>query len=167
MLFSKFIFRLYFFFKIMKCDQVYVLTTFILATFSFKIGVSITCYSCNSAYDPRCGDPFDSYSLGTVNCSLLPTPEHLIHKDYDKPVICRKIVQKIYSKKRVIRGCGYITEERDDCYRRTGTFDVDSTYCACKSDICNGSPSLDQSGTSLMTSLLAAFVLLVTSWRAL
>ncbi|KAI5703695.1 hypothetical protein M8J75_015006 [Diaphorina citri] len=118
----------------MKCDQVCVLTVLILATFSFKIGVSIVCYQCNSAYDPRCGDPFDPYSLGTVNC--------------------------IYSKRRVVRGCGYITEERDDCYRRTGTFDVDSTYCACKGDICNGSPSLGQSTSLVVTSLLAAVVLL-------
>ncbi|KAI5733026.1 hypothetical protein M8J76_006754 [Diaphorina citri] len=144
----------------MKCDQVCVLTVLILATFSFKIGVSIVCYQCNSAYDPRCGDPFDPYSLGTVNCSLLPIPENLLHKEYQTPVICRKIIQKIYSKRRVVRGCGYITEERDDCYRRTGTFDVDSTYCACKGDICNGSPSLGQSTSLVVTSLLAAVVLL-------
>lgn len=149
----------------MKCDQLYVLTTLVIATFSFKLGVSITCYSCNSAYDPRCGDPFDPYTLGTVNCSLLPTPEHLLHLEYSVPVMCRKLVQKIYQKRRVIRGCGYITEERNDCYRRSGTFDVDSTYCACKGDICNGSSRLDQSGTSLVTSLVAAIVLLMTSWN--
>uniref|UniRef100_A0A8D9EIF0 Protein sleepless n=1 Tax=Cacopsylla melanoneura TaxID=428564 RepID=A0A8D9EIF0_9HEMI len=146
----------------MKCDQVYVLTTFIVASFSFKLGVSISCYQCNSAYDPRCGDPFDPYTLGVVNCSLLPVPEHLIHNDYEVPVICRKIIQKIYSKRRVIRGCGYITEDRTECYRRSGTFDVDSTFCACKDDICNGSHSLGPSRWFLVTSVIAALIILVT-----
>ncbi|KAL1459112.1 hypothetical protein WDU94_011119, partial [Cyamophila willieti] len=125
-------------------------------------GVSISCYQCNSAYDPRCGDPFDPYTLGVVNCSLLPVPEHLMHRENaDVPVICRKIVQKIYSKKRVVRGCGYITEERADCYRRTGTFDVDSTFCACKEDICNGSPAFGPSIWNLVTSVFTSLILLV------
>lgn len=51
----------------------------------------ISCYHCNSAYDPRCGDPFEAYSLGTVNCSLIDQREHL---PGIRPTICRKNVQK-------------------------------------------------------------------------
>lgn len=51
----------------------------------------ITCYQCNSGYDPRCGDPFDPYSLATINCSLKIPPDHLS----DVPaVLCRKTIQK-------------------------------------------------------------------------
>lgn len=51
---------------------------------------AIECYQCNSEYDPRCGDPFDSYSLGKVNCSLKSHLEHLPNID---PVLCRKTTQ--------------------------------------------------------------------------
>jgi hypothetical protein len=54
-------------------------------------GLSIECYQCNSAYDPRCGDPFDNYSLGQVNCSMKPPLEHLTEL---VPTMCRKIIQK-------------------------------------------------------------------------
>lgn len=52
---------------------------------------SITCYQCNSFYDPRCGDPFDPYSLGQVNCSMREPFEHVAVKE---ATLCRKIVQK-------------------------------------------------------------------------
>lgn len=43
---------------------------------------------------------------------------------------------------RVVRGCGYITNERTidgQCTRRTGTHDVVAHYCACTEDLCNSS----------------------------
>lgn len=49
------------------------------------------CYECNSAYDPRCGDNFDPFSLALVNCSLKEPPNHL--RDL-QPEICRKVTQK-------------------------------------------------------------------------
>lgn len=51
------------------------------------------CYHCNSAYDPRCGDPFDSFSLGQVNCSVTPRPEHIT----EEPTLCRKMKQRGWS----------------------------------------------------------------------
>lgn len=51
---------------------------------------AIMCYHCNSAYDPRCGDPFDSFSLGQVNCSVTPKPEHIT----EEPTLCRKMKQR-------------------------------------------------------------------------
>ncbi|XP_012269177.1 uncharacterized protein LOC105693673 [Athalia rosae] len=102
----------------------------------FHIGDAIICYQCNSEYDPRCGDPFDSYTLGTVNCSFQPRPEHLGNAE---PTLCRKTLQKIYGKTRVVRGCGFLTDSRDDgdCVQRSGTHDVLAWYCACTTDLCN------------------------------
>lgn len=59
--------------------------------FLFTVTSAIECYKCNSEYDPRCGDPMNAYSLGTVNCSMVPPLEHLpeMHS-----TICRKTVQK-------------------------------------------------------------------------
>lgn len=53
---------------------------------------SIMCYKCNSANDPNCGDPFEPYTLGVVNCSLVPVPEHL--DPNITATICRKTIQK-------------------------------------------------------------------------
>ncbi|KAK1119773.1 hypothetical protein K0M31_013187 [Melipona bicolor] len=120
-------------------------------------GEAIICYQCNSEYDPRCGDPFDPYSLGTVNCSFQPRLEHLSH---EKPVLCRKISQRVYGKIRVVRGCGYITDKRDDaeCLIRSGTHDVHAVYCACTGDLCNSAESRTPSFLLPLTSLLTVIL---------
>ncbi|XP_031841551.1 UPAR/Ly6 domain-containing protein crok [Nomia melanderi] len=121
-------------------------------------GEAIVCYQCNSEYDPRCGDPFDPYTLGSVNCSIQPRLEHMKHME---PSICRKISQKVYGKIRVVRGCGYITDERDNaaCMKRSGTHDVQAHYCSCTGDLCNSAESRTPSFllplTSLFTVVLA------------
>lgn len=63
---------------------------YLKATKIFTDTNAIMCYHCNSAYDPRCGDPFDSFSLGQVNCSVTPRPEHIT----EEPTLCRKIKQR-------------------------------------------------------------------------
>ncbi|CAL7952163.1 unnamed protein product [Xylocopa violacea] len=128
-------------------------------------GEAIICYQCNSEYDPRCGDPFDPFSLGTVNCSFQPRLEHLSTLE---PMICRKISQRVYGKTRVVRGCGYITDEKDnaDCLKRSGTHDVQALYCSCTGDLCNSAeshtPSFLLPLTSLLTVVLAVPSLLLS-----
>ncbi|XP_060520031.1 uncharacterized protein LOC132698142 [Cylas formicarius] len=104
----------------------------------------LRCYDCNSEFDPRCADPFNDYTIGIVNCSELKPPEHLINFDQHpndklKPTVCRKIVQKIQGKTRVIRECGYIQDTYDDknCALRSGTKDVQLIYCSCTKSLCN------------------------------
>ncbi|KAL1518340.1 hypothetical protein ABEB36_001977 [Hypothenemus hampei] len=112
----------------------------------------LQCYDCNSEYDPRCGDPFNPYSIGVVNCTEQKIPEHLIdhenaNKTIVKPTVCRKLVQKVEGRKRVVRECGYLPDKYDDkfCVRRTGTAHVEVYYCACTTSLCNKASSLGHS----------------------
>ncbi|XP_034101736.1 uncharacterized protein LOC117566357 [Drosophila albomicans] len=127
-----------------------------------QVCTALMCYDCNSEYDPRCGDPFEPYSIGEVNCSKQEPLEHL--KDKYKPMLCRKTVQKIYGKTRIVRGCGYIPDERTDkeCVRRSGTHDVSATYCACTKELCN-TAVVGASQKPLLLALAAGLTLLVTS----
>ncbi|BFG04221.1 uncharacterized protein DMAD_03237 [Drosophila madeirensis] len=128
-----------------------------------QVSTALMCYDCNSEFDPRCGDPFEPYSIGEVNCSKQEPLEHL--KDKYKPTLCRKTVQKIYGKTRIVRGCGYIHDERTDveCVRRSGTHDVAATYCSCTKDLCNGGNSLTAPWMILPLALAAGCALLLTS----
>lgn len=58
--------------------------------FSFP-AYSISCFDCNSWNDPGCADPFRSYAIGIVNCSMRAKPEHI---NVTEPKLCRKIVQR-------------------------------------------------------------------------
>jgi hypothetical protein len=50
----------------------------------------LSCYDCNSRTDPRCGDPFDKFSIATVECSQKIMP----HLKNMSAISCRKITQK-------------------------------------------------------------------------
>lgn len=135
---------------------------FVVLVSTFHHGEAIICYQCNSLHDPRCGDPIDPYTLGTVNCSFQPRLEHLNHLE---PTLCRKIKQKVYGQERIVRGCGYITDEREntECLLRTGTHDVRAVYCSCTGDLCNSAESHTPSLLLPLTSLLLTIVLAVPS----
>ncbi|XP_013164710.1 PREDICTED: uncharacterized protein LOC106115753 isoform X1 [Papilio xuthus] len=124
-----------------------------------KYAYSIFCYDCNSAFDPRCGEEFDPFSLGVVNCSLKDPLEHI------PPVeskFCRSIKMEIYGKVRVVRGCGFLTEENEKigdppCRRQTGTGDLFVTYCTCDTDLCNKA-ALNGGASVLALMLLSLFL---------
>ncbi|XP_047528839.1 uncharacterized protein LOC125065334 [Vanessa atalanta] len=130
-----------------KLNVVGVLITLI---FSFKFASSIFCYDCNSAFDPRCGEEFDPFSLGVVNCSLRDPPEHI---DPVAPTFCRVIKMEIYGKLRIVRTCGFLEEETGVhmCKRQTGNGDLFVTYCTCNTDLCNGAPTLDHNLVLILT----------------
>jgi hypothetical protein len=55
---------------------------------------AIMCYHCNSAYDPRCADPFNSFSLGIINCSAVAVADHVQALGIEHATLCRKTTQK-------------------------------------------------------------------------
>ncbi|EEB18835.1 conserved hypothetical protein [Pediculus humanus corporis] len=115
---------------------------FIILSFLSTKGNSISCYVCNSEFDPSCGDPFKPYTIGVLNCSLSIKPDHIAGQEAK---LCRKIVQKIQGHVRVVRSCGYIEDPlRDDqeCAKRSGTHDIQVDYCSCTGDLCNGTNKL-------------------------
>uniref|UniRef100_A0A1A9VMC8 Uncharacterized protein n=1 Tax=Glossina austeni TaxID=7395 RepID=A0A1A9VMC8_GLOAU len=125
-----------------------------------QVTTALMCYDCNSEYDRRCGDPFDPYSIGVVNCSKQEPLEHL--KDKYKPILCRKTTQKVYGKVRIVRGCGYIPDERTDdgeCLKRSGTHDVQAIYCACTNDLCNHAASTLLNNNENYSKLIFAYTL--------
>ncbi|XP_076264652.1 UPAR/Ly6 domain-containing protein crok-like isoform X2 [Rhynchophorus ferrugineus] len=131
--------------KLLICSAVAEKNVVFTSDDYWKNETPLQCYDCNSEYDPRCGDPFNSYTIGIVNCSDIKPPEHLLSPDMLpnqrlKPTVCRKIVQWVEGKKRVIRECGYIQDDRDNknCLKTTGTKNVDVKYCACTKPLCNG-----------------------------
>ncbi|XP_059056777.1 uncharacterized protein LOC131850542 [Achroia grisella] len=132
-----------------------VTVTFILTlSCSLKYASSILCYDCNSAFDPRCGEEFDSFSLGIVNCSLRDPLEHLPPIE---PTLCRSIKMEIYGKVRVVRQCGYIADEdaeEKSCHRQASTGDVFVTYCSCTTDLCNSAHSINTQKTLIQTAML-------------
>ncbi|GJQ79019.1 hypothetical protein Trydic_g180 [Trypoxylus dichotomus] len=93
-----------------------------------------------------CGLEFDNYTIALVDCSQKPRPQHL--PSHFVPSVCRKSIQKVQGRIRVVRGCGYIEDhDHDDgsCYFKTGTHDVHITHCSCTESACNrGHSDLDR-----------------------
>ncbi|XP_071959642.1 uncharacterized protein [Antedon mediterranea] len=89
-----------------------ILTT-VITTGSY----ALTCYSCTSVTESKCGDPFDSAQITTVNCTSS----------------CYKSESKANDVEAVIRGCGVFTTQ---CAESGG---VELCYTVCTTDECNGS----------------------------
>jgi len=131
------------------------LTTF--AGFAIQGGSAILCWECNSKLDPRCsaGD-FDKYTIDHVDCS-----QHERENLNGEAKYCRKIIQNIEGVERTIRGCGWLDEpmyKPGECYYRTGTNDIQLTYCYCEGDQCNSGKALT---ASLPLAVAAAIFMLL------
>lgn len=68
----------------------------------------------------------------------------------------------VYGQTRVVRGCGFITDESSDqqCLRRSGTHDVKAWYCSCTTDLCNAAHK-----DSLPTTFATLIVTLALTWK--
>ncbi|XP_045494437.1 uncharacterized protein LOC123693404 [Colias croceus] len=120
---------------------------------------AIFCYDCNSAFDPRCGENFDHFNLGVVNCSL-KDPLELDHIPPVDATFCRTIKMEIYGKVRIVRKCGYLKDEfkMNACKKQTGTGELFVTYCSCNTDLCNSAKGNSQEMT--LISIVAIFSVL-------
>ncbi|KFM58231.1 hypothetical protein X975_04859, partial [Stegodyphus mimosarum] len=112
----------------------------LLVTFAFTIrtGFAIKCWECNSRYDRDCGDPFNNATFALTDCNQ----RNLEHFPQQQATVCRKILQKVRDDYRIVRGCGFLSSEKEgsDCFKRAGTFNVLIQYCSCDSDGCNAAP---------------------------
>lgn len=62
----------------------------------------------------------------------------------------------VYGKVRVVRQCGYLTDNNSEqaCRRQSGNGELFVTYCSCDTDLCNSSPAHVPQGFILGVSLL-------------
>jgi len=116
-----------------------------LMTLSMKSALGLRCYTCNSHFDPLCGDPFFD-DIGEVRSGDRYEQECL--PEFGQAVFCRKGVG---SGDAVERGCGWEEEMREELRRDwwegwgSGWLDTSGCYthrtmgrmCACYSDNCN------------------------------
>ncbi|KAK6633905.1 hypothetical protein RUM44_004512 [Polyplax serrata] len=139
----------------------------VIFVFLTSTAYSISCYVCNSEFDPSCGDPFRPYTIGVLNCSLSIKPDHIAGQEAK---LCRKIVQRIQGHVRIFRSCGYIEDPlRDDkeCIKRSGTHDVHVDYCSCTGDLCNATNSLNYNLHNILIPLVIGIYAVVTGWLAM
>lgn len=66
----------------------------------------------------------------------------------------------------MVRGCGYITDDRDDkaCVKRSGTHDVQALYCSCTADLCNSSQNVFKRQQIAMGVFAAILGLFANQW---
>lgn len=125
-------------------------------------GSAINCYECNSQFDDLCntvpaGPPNENdeqYRKFYQDCDM--KGDHFTYK------LCRKQVQTIEGKDRVIRTCG-IEKSQKDCYS-TANPPVKTYVCQCEEDGCNSAPGA-LSGERLLPILITfgACLLFVTN----
>merc|ERR1712062_560444 len=115
-------------------------------------GSSIKCHQCNSYDQVHCDDPF-YYEDAPVNPDGTRQPKtdaFLQDCPADgKTYFCRKIFQNVRNDERIIRGCGYIPDDKGrECYT-TVLEEYNTEVCACKTDGCNSASMFQLSGAVL------------------
>lgn len=162
-------------------------TAYIISALVLPGVVAIKCYECNSKLDPRCGEPFDNFTIALVDCEQQRDNDipHLGDEElamYNRPVdeegnpvedgdgevekavsFCRKTMQTIDDKYSVVRSCGWIknfgTLRDRTCFSRTGTHQIQMQHCVCGGrDGCNGAKQSTFSFVLLLLPLLPAYI---------
>lgn len=70
--------------------------------------------------------------------------------------------------RRVVRGCGYITDPRDDkqCILRTGTKEIEIRYCSCTKSLCNASSYIHSSSAGvILLIMMMTNISVLRIWR--
>ncbi|GIY28257.1 protein quiver [Caerostris darwini] len=128
--------------------------------FVIHTGSAIKCWDCNSHYDKNCADPFRNATFDLMDCNM----RSLEHFPQQKATVCRKIIQKVRDDYRFVRGCGWLSSEKEstDCFKRAGTFNVLIQYCSCDKDGCNAAPSiLQHSWIGLLAAVILSILMVV------
>ncbi len=134
--------------------------------------LGIQCWECNSAYDKRCGDDFDGYSVALVDCDQRQNlVQHLDHEfgewvesgdATESAALCRKTTQTVEGETRVIRGCGWVKNfdslRGRSCFNRAGTKEIQMFHCVCDTDSCNGAADVVANTVKVLLVAVAAFV---------
>lgn len=138
------------------------------------------CYVCVSTNDTECGDSADGNTKfqkddQRIKDKFLKTctdPEVVPYYLKDKPESerkakgCRKILQEVDSKTRVVRQCAYKVPDPFEGdvqgLKRTGNQGVRLFYYQCHSDACNGASTT--TGAVLLSLVLPAIAFLLARW---
>jgi len=129
--------------------------TIILLLCLVETGSGIKCHICNSYDSYHCGDPFyyeDKPNEPKTNKFL---EDCGTDQDY---TFCRKIYQKVRGDVRIIRGCGYIKDEKNRTCYTTVLEEYNTEVCSCKEPGCN-SASMYQLSAALVSAVGLAFFL--------
>jgi len=129
--------------------------TIILLLCLVETGSGIKCHICNSYDSYHCGDPF----YYPDNPEKPKTEKFLKECGTDQQyTFCRKIYQKVRGDVRIIRGCGYIHDEKNRTCYTTVLEEYNTEVCSCHVDGCN-SASMYQLSAALMSAVSLAFLL--------
>lgn len=168
-------------------SAVIFITAYIITALILPGTVAIKCYECNSKLDPRCGEPFNNFTIALVDCEQqrkndIPHlddhelgmfnrkvdaegqyVEEVVDKDEKPKSFCRKTLQTINDVRSVVRGCGWVknfgTLRNRKCFSRTGTHQIQMYHCVCEGqDGCNGAEQSTFSFALLILPLIPAYI---------
>lgn len=168
-------------------SAVIFVTAYIITALILPGTVAIKCYECNSKLDPRCGEPFNNFTIALVDCEQQRKNDipHLddeqlgiynrevdeegkyiddkVNKDETPISFCRKTLQTLNDERSVVRGCGWVknfgTLRNRKCFSRTGTHQIQMYHCVCGGqDGCNGAEQSTFSFALLILPLIPAYI---------
>jgi len=120
-------------------------------------GTGIKCYKCNSYEDPLCVDPF-SHPNGDIK-SMGDHEEECDADTPEKEHFCRKIYQNVRGEERVIRGCGWIKDDKQrPCYT-TVLEEYNTEVCQCDTELCNSATLSSISVLTILSSMALGYLI--------
>ncbi|GAU88860.1 hypothetical protein RvY_01479 [Ramazzottius varieornatus] len=126
---------------------------------------SISCYECNSHYDPRCDDHFDNLTYPLTDCKYKVKP----HLGLSGAPMCRKAISYVQGEKRVVRECAFFGligyNDGRWCLERMGTKYIKYSVCLCNNkDGCNGASLRKNLGQSVWLILVLRVLVVLAAF---